>query len=283
MIKIGGISFGIYLWHWVILEFYRYNVQETPGIITGILIIVVSIILSWLMTRFIEKPIRNSANNKFSFKRLGVMGSVNILLIGSLLTGSFIDEHRAEQAITDENYPGALAVNAQIEVPDQDPIPSLSKVFDDLPQAHLDGSNQGLKESDLKIGEYGETEEYDATIALIGSSHSEQWQGAILEAVKDHNYRLLNITRSGTRFSTHYADDELKGIWINHVLDYLKDADVDLIISQATASHSPTKEVHQSMVDQMQYVKDEYGIEVLAIRDNPRYSFNVLESIETNG
>src|SRR5699024_6699110 len=68
-----------------------------------------------------------------------------------------------------------------------------------------------------------------------------------------------------------------------HVLDYLKDVDVDLIISQATASHSPTKEVHQSMVDQMQYVKDEYGIEVLAIRDNPRYSFNVLESLETNG
>src|SRR5699024_9936382 len=32
-----------------------------------------------------------------------------------------------------------------------------------------------------------------------------------------------------------------------------------------------------------QYVKDEYDIEVLAIRDNPRYSFNVLESLETDG
>src|SRR5699024_2590693 len=283
MVKLGGISFGIYLWHWVILEFYRYNVEETPGIIAGTLIIIVSIILSWLMTRFIEKPIRNSSDNRFSFKRLGAMGSVNILLIGALLTVTFIDQYKVGQAITDKNYPGALAANSQIGVPDQEPIPPLSKAFDDLPQAHIDGSNQGLKESDLKIGEYGETEDYDATIAVIGSSHSEQWQGAILEVVKDHNYRVLNITRSGTRFSTHYADDELKGIWVNHVLNYLKDADVDLIISQATASHSTTKEVHQSMVDQMQYVKDEYGIEVLAIRVNPRYSFNVLESLETNG
>src|SRR5699024_3840917 len=31
MVKIGGISFGIYLWHWVLLSFYRYNVQDIPG------------------------------------------------------------------------------------------------------------------------------------------------------------------------------------------------------------------------------------------------------------
>ena len=37
------------------------------------------------------------------------------------------------------------------------------------------------------------------------------------------------------------------------------------------------------MVGQLQSVKDEYGIEVLAIRDVPRYSFNVLESLETGG
>lgn len=132
----------------------------------------------------------------------------------------------------------------------------------------MDGSNQGLKESDLKIGEYGETENYDATIALIGSSHSEHWLGAILEATKDDNYRVLNMTRSGTRFSTGYADDDLKGIWVNNVLDYLNDADVDLVISHATASDTPNNKIQQQMVDQPQYVKDEYGIEVLAIRDD---------------
>ncbi|GIN23179.1 acyltransferase family protein [Siminovitchia fordii] len=283
MVKLGGISFGIYLWHWVLLEFYRYNVQETPGLIVGTLIIVSSTILSILMTRFIEKPIRSSNNNKFSFKRLGIMGGVNVLLIGSLLVGVYIDHNKLEKKITNKNYPGALAVKNPDNIPDQEPIPAFSEVFDDLPQAHLDGSNQGLKESDLKIGEYGETENYDATIALIGSSHSEHWLGAILEATKDYNYRVLNMTRSGTRFSTGYNDDDLKGIWNNNVLDYLKDADVDLIISQATASDAPNNKIQQQMVDQLQYVKDEYGIEVLAIRDDPRYSFNVLESLETDG
>lgn len=283
MVKLGGISFGIYLWHWVLLEFYRYNVQETPGIIVGTLIIILSITLSFFMTRFIEEPIRKSNNNKFAFKRLVAMGSVNVLLIGTLLIGVQINQYKLEQKLTDKNYPGALAVNDNIDTPDQEPIPAFSQVFDDLPQAHLDGSNQGLKESDLKIGEYGKTENYDATIALIGSSHSEHWLGAILEATKNHNYRVLNMTRSGTRFSTGYSEDDLKGIWVNNVLEYLEDADVDLIISHATAADTSKNEIHQQMIDQLQYVKDEFDIEVLAIRDNPRYSFNVLESLETEG
>lgn len=284
MIKLGGISFGVYLWHWVLLEFYRYNVQGTPGIIDGVLIIIASVILSSLMTRFVEKPIRSSKDNKFAFRRIGIMGSVNVVMIGVLLIGAYIDQYKLEQKISNKSYPGALAaVNEQIDTPEQEPIPPLSKVFDDLPQAHLDGSNQGLKESDLKIGEYGETENYDATIALIGSSHSEHWLGAILEATKNHNYRVLNITRSGTRFSTGYPDDDLKGIWVNNVLNYLKDADIDLVVSHATAADTSNDTIHQQMIDQLQFVKDKYDIEVLAIRDNPRYSFNVLESLETDG
>ncbi|USK70052.1 acyltransferase family protein [Peribacillus asahii] len=282
MVKLGGISFGIYLWHWVLLEFYRYNVQETPGAIVGTLIIISSIILSFLMTRYIEKPIRSSVNKK-SFNRLAIMGGVNILLIGSLLMGVYINQSKLEKEITYENYPGALAVENPNDVPDKEPIPTFSKAFNDVPQAHLDGSNQGVEDSDLKIGEYGKTENYDATIALIGSSHSEHWLGAVLQATKDSNYRVLSLTRSGTRFSTGYSDDEVKGIWVNNVLDYLKHADVDLIVSQATASDTSDNRIQQQMVDQLQYVKDEYGMEVLAIRDDPRYSFNVLESLETDG
>lgn len=284
MVKLGGISFGIYLWHWVLLEFYRYNVQDTPGFLVGALIIISSIVLSFLMTRFIEEPIRNSAINSFSFKRLGIMASVNFLLIGSLLASSYFTQQKLETAVFSvENYPGALAKENSDSLPVQEPIPAFSQVFMDVPESHIDGNNQGLESSELKIGEYGETENYDATIAVIGSSHSEHWLGAVLKATEGENYRVLSMTRSGTRFSTGYLDTELKGIWNNNVLEYLKNSDVDLIISQATASDTDTQKIHKQMIDQQQRVKDEYGIEVLAIRDVPRYSFNILESLETHG
>lgn len=283
LVKLGGISFGIYLWHWVLLQFYRYNVQQTPSLIDGTVIIIASIVISFFMTKYIEEPIRNSTNNRFSFKRLGILGSVNLLLIGSLVAGTYIKQNELDSKITEQNYPGALAAASPNDLPVQEPIPAFAEVFSDLPQAHLDGSNQGMKNSDLKIGEYGETENYDATIALIGSSHSEHWLGAVLEAAKNNNYRILNITRSGTRFSTGYKDDDLKGEWVNNVLAYLKDEDIDLILAQATASNTSNDKTQAHLVNQLQFVNDEYGIEVLAIRDVPRYDFNVLESLETEG
>ena len=282
MVKLGGIAFGIYLWHWVLLEFYRYNVQQTPGMLTGTLIILSSILLSYLMTEFIEKPIRSAKVDRAAFKKLGIMISINILLIGSLFGLKYFEEQELKNGVSASDYPGAMAVKNSEKTPEHDPFPSYANVFDDLPLVHTDGTNQVLSKSDIKVGEYGETKDYVATIALVGSSHSEQWFGAIHEAAKGEKYRILNITRSGTRFSTGYEDDTLKGIWNQNVLKYLKDADVDLIISHVTAANSTKDKIHQQMVDQMQYVKDEYGIDGLALRDNPRYSFNVLESLETS-
>ncbi|HCN57868.1 MAG TPA: acyltransferase [Exiguobacterium sp.] len=282
MVKLGGIAFGIYLWHWVLLEFYRYNVQQTPGMLTGTLIILSSILLSYLMTEFIEKPIRSAKVDRAAFKKLGIMISINILLIGSLFGLKYFEEQELKNGVSASDYPGAMAVKNPAKTPENDPFPSYANVFDDLPLVHTDGTNQVLSKSDIKVGEYGETKDYVATIALVGSSHSEQWFGAIHEAAKGEKYRILNITRSGTRFSTGYEDDTLKGIWNQNVLEYLKDADVDLIISHVTAANSTKDKIHQQMVDQMQYVKDEYGIDGLALRDNPRYSFNVLESLETS-
>src|SRR5690625_646832 len=48
MVKLGGISFGIYLWHWILLQFYYYNFTNRPDLFVGILIIILSILFSYL-------------------------------------------------------------------------------------------------------------------------------------------------------------------------------------------------------------------------------------------
>ena len=288
MVNIGGISFGIYLWHWVLLSFYKYNVQDIPGFFMGVLIILVSIGLSYIMTRFIEEPIRFATSNKFSFRRLGILAGINLALIGLLFLGmpkGQIANGDLLNAEVNPDYPGVMAYFDEYDVPEKEPIPDLAIIKDDLPQSTIDGHNQGEKESDVKVGEYGKTEDYDATIALVGGSTTEHWLGGLLEGTKNHNFRVLSITRSITRFSTLYEDDELQGIWNKNVLEYLKDADVDLVISQATSSRAGANEPYQhtAQMDQLQHVKDEFGIDVLAIRDVPRTGFNIPESLEMNG
>lgn len=281
MVKIGGIAFGIYLWHWVLLQYYRYNISDNVGILQGLAIIMLSIILSSLMTRFIEKPIRSLADNKVAFKKLGVLASVNVLLISSFLFVDYSKKKKLEEQLATHEYLGAMADYTKSN--DIEPQPSFSVAFDDLPISHFDQKYTGLKESEIKVGEYGNTKTYDKTIALIGGSTTEHWLGAFIKATENSNYRILIITRSGSKFTSGYKEDDLRYLWVKNVMDYLKDADVDLVVSQVTSADTVKDIVHQSIVNQLQMVKDEYGMEILALRDSPRYSFNVLESLETRG
>lgn len=284
MIKLGGVSFGIYLWHWVLLSFYKYNISENPGIISGILIIALSIVLSFITTKYIEAPIRKAKSNKVAFKKICLIALVNILLIAGLYTQNAYLKTADNKELASKDYPGALAVNMKGKLKEMDPKPGFANVFDDLPQSHLDDTNQGLKKSDLKIGTYGKKKDYKATIALVGSSHSEHWLGAVIEAAKENDYRVINITRSGTRFSTGYEDNTLKGQWVKNLENYLKKSDdIDLVLSHVTAADTTKDRIQQQMVDELMKVKNEYGINVLAIRDIPRYEFNVSEELEKSG
>lgn len=285
MIKLGGVSFGIYLWHWVLLSFYKYNISENPGIVAGLLIILLSIALSFVTTKYIETPIRNAKFNKLAFKRIGYIALVNILLITGLVSHNQYVKIQDKKAVANKDYPGALSINLDKDkIKENKPKPEFANVFDDLPQSHLDNSNQGMSKSEVKVGKYGKQKDYKATIALVGSSHSEHWLGAVIKAAEENDYRVINITRSGTRFSTGYKENTLKDDWVKNVENYLEKADdIDLVLSHVTASDTESEKIQQQMVDQLLKVKNNYGIEVMAIRDIPRYDFNVSEELEKHG
>ena len=285
MIKLGGVSFGIYLWHWVLLSFYKYNISENPGIVAGLLIILLSIALSFVTTKYIETPIRNAKFNKLAFKRIGYIALVNILLITGLVSHNQYVKIQDKKAVANKDYPGALSINLDKDkIKENKPKPEFANVFDDLPQSHLDNSNQSMSKSEVKVGKYGKQKDYKATIALVGSSHSEHWLGAVIKAAEENDFRVINITRSGTRFSTGYKENTLKDDWVKNVENYLEKADdIDLVLSHVTASDTESEKIQQQMVDQLLKVKNNYGIEVMAIRDIPRYDFNVSEELEKHG
>ena len=54
----GLISYPLYLWHWTLLSFARIINGETLSVNISLIIIIASIILSWLTYKYIEEPIR---------------------------------------------------------------------------------------------------------------------------------------------------------------------------------------------------------------------------------
>jgi peptidoglycan/LPS O-acetylase OafA/YrhL len=69
LVWFGLISYPLYLWHWPLLSFARILSSSVPELEIRIGVVVLSILLSWLTYRFVEKPIRfgNGINFRIAF------------------------------------------------------------------------------------------------------------------------------------------------------------------------------------------------------------------------
>ncbi len=282
MVKIGGLSFGLYLWHWVILSFYQYHNDNRPGVFIGICIILLSWLLSYLMTRYIEKPIRTNQNDKKSFKKMGVGLAVNICVLAVLYVIILNSPFDKEKEVLSKTYPGAMAIDKKMQGNNEsEHIPNFSDIRDETPDSSKDKVHQAIGKSKVLVGEYGEKENYDKTIALVGSSHAEHWLGALQQAAKEKNYRVLNMTKSGCVLTTNDADKDCTE-WNKNLIKEIEKQDIDLVVTTADVSSDINGKVDPLQIEQFNNITDTKK-PILAIRDNPRYEFNVPETLEKVG
>ncbi|MCJ1747691.1 acyltransferase [Mammaliicoccus sciuri] len=282
MVKIGGLSFGLYLWHWVILSFYQYHNNERPGIVLGICMILLSWLLSYFMTRYIEKPIRTASSDKIAFKKLGIGLAIQLLAIASLYFVIFNNPFEKEKVALSENYPGAMAAEKHVKVKEGvEAIPEFSKIRNESPDSTRDKVHQKIGESKVLVGEYGKKENYDKTIALVGSSHAQHWLGALQKAAEEGNYRVLSMTKSGCVLTTKDSDRDCTE-WNKNLIKELDKQDVDLVVTTADSSTDVNGQIDPLQLKQYQNITNT-KTPIMAIRDNPRYEFNVPETLDKFG
>ena len=58
LVWFGLISFPLYLWHWSLLSFTRIVLGEELSSMIAIIVVLISILLSWLTFKFVERPVR---------------------------------------------------------------------------------------------------------------------------------------------------------------------------------------------------------------------------------
>ncbi|MEB7414501.1 acyltransferase [Mammaliicoccus sciuri] len=282
MVKVGGLSFGLYLWHWVILSFYQYHNNERPGIVLGICMILLSWLLSYFMTRYIEKPIRTASSDKIAFKKLGIGLAIQLLAIASLYFVIFNNPFEKEKVALSENYPGAMAAEKHVKVKEGvEAIPEFSKIRNESPDSTRDKVHQKIGESKVLVGEYSKKENYDKTIALVGSSHAQHWLGALQKAAEEGNYRVLSMTKSGCVLTTKDSDRDCTE-WNKNLIKELDKQDVDLVVTTADSSTDVNGQIDPLQLKQYQNITNT-KTPIMAIRDNPRYEFNVPETLDKFG
>src|SRR5699024_6944809 len=262
MMKAGSYAFGLYLWHWVLLSFYQYHFEGNPDFFVGSAIIISSFVLSWLMTEFIEYPVKSMQLGK---KPIAVLGSGLILTL-SVLFGLYFYH---QSTITDidgeyiiEGYPGALVIHEEIRVDRKDFIPDFAQAKNNLADSYADQYVVSKNSGAPRIGEYGITESYDHTVALVGSSYSAHWLGALQQFAEEENIRILNIIQVGSRFSSQHPEGSTQRRWNESTLEYLakNKQEIDLVVASSDIGVAELPEPPEGMAEQLNIIGDEVGL-----------------------
>jgi peptidoglycan/LPS O-acetylase OafA/YrhL len=285
--SLGNLSYALYLWHWPILVFYFILTgKETVPLLDGLAIILTSIILSYITTNLIEKPIRSMKKETPTWKR----GSVVIAcMLPVVLTASLwanqINKAESELAnlIQNEEYPGALAVFSNNLVEDVPVLPTPLQAKNDLPKVYEDQCHQNLEDSEVIACEYGTTNNPIYTVALVGGSHSAQWLPALEVFAQEEKIKIINYTKSSCRFTAEEvnpATSESCYKWNKELIQTLLSTKPDLVFTIADVGRKA--EVPAGFVQQWETL-NKADIPIFALRDNAWFEFDVPSCVEEKG
>jgi len=284
LVAFAKSSFAFYLWHWPILVFYRLLVQEDVSFLGGLFILGVSAVLAVATTEAVEAPVRNSPRLQRS--AIATLVAVALLSVPAFasLGGWRVLYDRAYTATAADDTPGGQGGTAPSTL-----VPSVAKARDDLVDSYSNGCHQNLKKSEVIVCTSVGGDD-DPKIVVVGGSHSVQWLDLVRQVAADEGYQVVAITKSACVFGDldKLEEDGLERRnascveWIDNVLDMLLQDRPEIVLTIGTRLLDGTEVVPEGYVAYFEKLS-EAGINVIALRDNPRFEEDVPACVELRG
>ncbi|WP_253905733.1 acyltransferase family protein [Arthrobacter sp. H5] len=292
LVRLGDMSYALYLWHWPLLVIYLIaQGRSEAGPLSGSAIIIASLALAYLTTKFVEKPVRDSVWAGQRRRRAALVAISCWLIVAIPLTawqqGLRLEAERLD-AQSVANNPGARVLSEAFSgnpAPDTPTIPLAAEIQGEW--AALPGrcDEQAFRASGI-LEEHCTDNVLDGaptrTMVVVGDSHAEQWLGAIEPLAQDEGWKLVALLKGGCDFGAPAATPDQECAAFNTAaLEYVKALDPDLVFTVATDAH-PDDAQDTVVPGYSSMAKDlgEHGMKVIGIRDNPRYAFNMMECLD---
>ncbi|OLF36187.1 acyltransferase family protein [Psychrobacter sp. Cmf 22.2] len=282
LVFLGGISFTIYLWHWPILIFYKeYFGYESISLLQGLMIMIVSTILAYFTSKKIESPFRRIPREKVL-----VNFSIGILFFLPVMVAAFAFRH--EVVSTTENAKIELEQKSiepftgdKIYLEDESFKPDRERLLtikQRVPAAYAAGCNQSMDGEEVTTCDFGDLTS-DREIVLAGGSHAVQWITALDTIGKDNNFKVINMTKAGCPLGVVEDSNESCHKWNEEAVEKIIEIAPYAVITNSTRTVVDQKEfIPQSYIDTWKVISDN-EIDVIGIRDNPRFSFDVPDCL----
>ncbi|MEN4472968.1 acyltransferase family protein [Mycolicibacterium cosmeticum] len=220
-VSLGSMAYALYLWHWPLLIFWlAYSGGAHAGLLDGSVVLLVSGVLAWLTTRYVETPLRYRAPAartapvvpwRARLRRPTIaLGSVVTLLGVALTATSFTwREHVTVQrasgkelsGLSARDYPGARALLNHAKVPKLPMRPTVLEAKNDLPETTDDGCIADFDSVDILNCTYGD-KAATRTVALAGGSHAEHWITALDLLGRLHHFKIVTYLKMGCPLTT---------------------------------------------------------------------------------
>lgn len=290
IMALGEISFSFYLWHWPLLILWRQWTGETAvGIAPGVSIILLAGILAWLTLRFIEAPFRRWQTLVMR-PGLSIVAGALIMLPAIGTTYLWADANRIAVRKARADL-AAFTADPRTRLSDVKILPDPLIARDDIPGGLENSCQQSLRASSLIECNYG-SENASRTLVLVGNSHAMQWLPALQNLTFPLDFQVITMTKSDCPLldasdkSTFMAADEQVDFidasscldWNIETLDRIIGLAPDLVLTISTAGTASNEAVPAAFRTVWADL-NEAGIPVLALRDNPRFTIDVIECV----
>lgn len=296
LIRLGDMSYALYLWHWPVLIIYLiWRDQAEVGLTGGAAIIALSLVLAYLTTRFVERPLRSMQWAEKKKRRAAVVIALCVSIVAAPVVGwqqMLRIQNEQLQANIDVNNPGAAVLDPDFAYhgeQDADLAPLFDRAGSDY--ADLGAPCTGRFATDAEqlqgIGctEYVSSPNPEKVLVAVGNSHVQQWLPALGPIAEARNWTVIGLVRGGCQF-VEYSEgiSEECNARNSDALQYILDLQPDAVLTTATYSivDYPHELLPGGFATMARTVMDN-GIPMIGIRDNPRHPIDMAQCPETFG
>ncbi len=245
LVKIGLISYSLYLWHWPILSFAKIWKGEKLELILVILLVSLSFLLAFFSWKYIEKPFRNKNLKIFTQKKIFIYSFISIVFFIVIGTTGHLNNGFQNRFKTPE---------------------FVKNNYHELAERKNNYCFFNLTETDIKkVGDQGlycflnNFVDKKKNILLYGDSHAAQWEPFLKIFAETNKYSINSITTNfcfpsiGSKFTAPKNHVSIKQCKINrnHVKNEINE---NKIIFLGGAWHSiQNKNYTQSVINFIEY------------------------------
>jgi len=295
LVKLGDNSYALYLWHWPVLVFWLVaSGQQNAGLIDGAAVILVSLLLAVLTTKLVEGPLRGWSWPQAASWRSAVVLAASFAVVAAPLAGWQAKVQADAEAVRQQGIadnPGALALDPAFEFAASTSAlvkPSPSDMDQEWAQLDEACGEEFAPAPDSVIADsckqIGPSEGAAKTIVVLGDSHAMQWSAALRPIALANDWHVITILKMGCRYGAEDPERSEDCNTFNQAAgEYVMERLPDAVFTVASVTkESRPDEVLAGGYDDGVRGFAEAGISVLAMRDNPRFEFDMFKCLEAN-